>query len=108
MTAKKEFVDYEQPELLIKNTDFEQIEDLSKAYGTVENRSNYDFKKIDIYAALLDKDSNIIGVGKTEIDTVLSKENRYFEIIWFFPINDFLEENFMRRYGGERQRFQEY
>lgn len=117
----QEFIDYEHPELLIKNPDFEQTESISKVSSTVENRSNYDFNKIDIYAVLLDKDSKVVGVGKTEVETVLSKENRYFEIVWFFPINAkienvdvtaqtnvFLDENFMRRYGGEREKFQEY
>lgn len=114
-------IEYEEPELLIKKLEFQQSEDFSKAYGTLENRSNYDFGEIDIWAILFDEKSNILAVGKTDIRTVLSRENRYFEISWFFPMEDridkvdvmaktnvFLDENFMKRYEGEKEKFQEY
>lgn len=117
----QELSDYQEPELLIRNQDFVQSDDISRAVATVENRSNYDFEQIDIYAILFDENRRILSAGKTNIDTVLSNANRYFEIDWFFPIvgqvekvdvvattNVFLDENFMRRYGGPRERFQEY
>jgi len=117
----QEVSDYQEPELLIRNQNFEQSENLSRVTATLENRSNYDFDTIDIFAVLFDKNSEILAVGKTEVKTVFSKESRYFEIAWFFPINGqvakadvmaetdvFLDENFMRRYGGQREKFQEY
>lgn len=117
----KELVGYQEPELLIKNPGFEQSEDFSLAIGTVENRSNYDFSQIDVWAILFDKDSKILGAGKIELKTVLSKEDRYFEISWSFSLADqvkdtdvvaktniFLDDNFMKRYGGEREKFQNY
>ena len=117
----QELVDYEEPELLIRGTDFKQSQNSTKVSSILENRSNYAFDKIDIQVILSDKDSRILAVGKTNLRTVLSKESRYFEIGWFFPIgnqakeadiiartNVFLDENFMRRYGEERQKFQEY
>lgn len=117
----QELSGYEEPELIIRNQNFEQSESFSRVTATLENRSNYDFNTIDIYAILFDKNSEILAAGKTEAETILSKENRYFEIAWFFPINDqvdkadvfaetnvFLDENFMRRYGGQREKFQEY
>ncbi len=117
----QELVDYEEPELLIRNLEFKQLDNTSRLSGTLENRSNYDFDRIDICSVLFDVGSNIKGVGKTEIRTVLSKESRYFEINWFFLIdvqienmdvvaktNVFLDENFMRRYGEGRGKFQKY
>lgn len=117
----KELVDYQEPELLIRYPDFQQSENLSQLNTTVENRSNYDFDTIDVWAVLLDKNFSILGVGKIQLKTILSNENRYFEIKWFFPLRDkvedvdviaktnvFLDENFMKRYGGEREKFQEY
>lgn len=117
----QELVDYEEPELFIRNPEFSQSENISLLSSTLENRSNYDFSEINIRVILLDKKSNILGVGKIELRTVLSKESRYFEISWSFPIdgkvdragvaattNVFLDENFMRSYGGDRARFQEY
>lgn len=117
----QELSGYQEPELLIRNQDFNQSEDISRLSATLENRSNYDFDKIDIYAILFDKNYQVLSIGKTDVRTVLSNENRYFEISWFFMIigqvekvdivattNVFLDENFMRRYGGPRERFQEY
>ena len=85
------------------------------------NRSNYDLDEVELYAVLFDKDSNVIGVGKTKVESVLSKENRYFEIIWLgqnnvlveksnivAKTNVFLDANFMKRYGGEKKDFQNY
>jgi hypothetical protein len=117
----QELVDYQEPELLIRNPNFSQSEELSQLSATLENRSNYDFDKIDVWAVLFDKESNILGANKIELRTVLSEEKRYFEMKWFFPIlgqversdvvaktNVFLDENFMKRYGGEQEKFQEY
>lgn len=117
----QKLVDYEEPELLIRNLDFKQLDNTSQLSGTLENRGNYDFDRIDIYSVLFDAESNVVGAGKTEARTILSKESRYFEINWFFPIdvrlenidasaktNVFLDENFMRRYGDGGGRFQEY
>ena len=117
----QELIDYEEPEFLIRNIDFNQDENLTRAYGALENRSNYDFNTVNIWVVLLDESSNTIGLGKTELKTILSNESRYFEFSWFFPLkaivsnldvsartNVFLDDNFMRRYGGERERFQEY
>lgn len=117
----RELIDYQKPILLIRNPEFKQTDDSRQVTGTLENKSSYDFNRIDIYAVLSDEDFNILGAGKTYIETVLSKENRYFEISWLFPVkgqvkkvetmattNIFLDENFMRSYRGERERFQEY
>ncbi len=117
----KELVEYDKPELIIQNSSVSQQQDLVLATGTLENRSNYDFYEIDLWAVLFDKNSNIIGVNKMGLDTVLSGEKRYFELNWHFPIkekidkldiksgtNVFLDENFMKRYGGEKEKFQEY
>lgn len=119
--AWQELVDYEEVELLVRNLEFKQSENFSQLTGTLENRSSYDLDKIGIYTVLFDKSSNILGAGKTEIRTLLSKESRYFEIKWPFSIkgqiekadtmaktNVFLDQNFMRRYKGDREKFQEY
>lgn len=117
----QELEDYQEPELLIRHSYFEQSDNLSQAIGTLENRSNYDFDTIDVWAVLFDSNSRILGVGKSELKTILSGEDRYFEIKWFFSIdgqidrvdmiakaNVFLDDNFMRRHSGERERFQDY
>ena len=117
-----ELADFLEPEFLIKNPSYERFDNqgYSKLTATLENRSNYDFEKIDISAVLF-SDSKILAVGKTSVETIMSGERRYFEIHWFYPVkekieqikiktetNVFLDENFMRRYQEEREKFQEY
>ena len=110
----QELTDYEEVELLIKNPEFKQTEALSQLTATLENISSYNLDKVDVYVVLFDKESKILGAGKTELRTILSKERRYFETSWFFPIeekveevdaaaktNVFLDDNFMRDYGVE-------
>ncbi len=112
-TVWQKLAGFEEPELLIRNSNFTLTTDnIARAYGTLENKSNYDFEKINVYIILLDKDSKILGVAQTEERTVVSKESRYFEINWFYPLagqvekfdimaktNVFIDENFMKKQG---------
>ncbi len=117
----QELISYEEPDLLIRNPQFEQSFDKTEAVGTVENRSNYDFSIIDVLAVLFDKDDEVLAAGEMELKTILSQESRYFKMNWAFPIaeevkrvdiiaetNIFLDENFMKRHGGDQEKFQEY
>lgn len=107
----KKLEDYQEPELLIRNPSIDQSGDVSKLMATLENRSNYNFHKIDVWAILFGENSKILGIGKIELYTIFNKENRYFEISWFSPLSEevvktdiragtnvFLDENFMKRY----------
>ena len=117
----QELVSYEEPDLLIRNPQFEQSPSKVEAIGTLENKSNYDFNIINILAVLFDKDDEALAAGEMELKTILSQESRYFKINWAFPVggevkkaditaetNIFLDENFMKRYGGDQEKFQEY
>ena len=57
----QKLVDYEEPELIVRNPGFKPTDNGGQVIGTVENMSNYDFNQIDIYAVLFDKDSKILG-----------------------------------------------
>lgn len=117
----QEPINYQTPELLIRNPVFEKLTDLNRVSATLENKSNYNFDKVDVSAILFGKESKILAVGKIELRTILSKESRYFEVSWFFPIegqvekvdvsaetNIFLDENFIEKHEEEREKFQEY
>ena len=120
-TNWQQLVGYPEPELLIRNSNLKQSDNESQFTATLDNRSSYGFKDIDVWVVLLGKNSKILGAGKSELNTVLSRENRYFEISWFFPLADkvenfdivattnvFLDDNFMKAYNEEREKFQEY
>lgn len=116
--------EYVKPEFFIRDKNYQLLgaeeSGYSRISGIVENKSNFDFDKLDVKAVLFSENQQVIGVGKTEMRTLLAFEERYFEIKWFNAIekevvnfdleaetNVFLQENFMRRYG-EPGKFKEY
>lgn len=50
--------------------------------GVVNNSTNYDLGKVEIVGIILSTDNEIIAAGKTEVNTLIRNENRYFEINW--------------------------
>ena len=91
----------------------------SEASGIIENASNYDYEKVEIFVVLYDNKDNIINFAKTEQRTISSGDRREFKVSWKRPFkkvyksdieaytNLFLDENFMRRHGTE-EKFQQY
>lgn len=112
--------DFGEIDLRVRNSNYEIIEDgTSKLYGNIENKSNYDLDKVEVAGALFN-DGKIIAVGKTEMNTVLMGETRYFEITWPYQISEevtsfelkaytniFLNENFLKTHATP-ERFKEY
>lgn len=77
--------DSKNPRLIIKDKTLENSSSRGvtvSANGFLANESNYDFNNVDIIAILYDNNDNVIGLGKTELRTILSGEKRYFEINW--------------------------
>jgi len=76
-------------ELRVKNTEYQILEDGSNVLvGAIENKSSYNLDTIEVAGILLDKNNNIIGIGKTSMNTVLRTETRGFEIFWPYPITE--------------------
>ncbi len=113
-----ELRDYVIPAFSVINEKFELTPDnplgSARFIGEVSNDSSFDFSRIQINVMLYDAGGRLIGVGSTETDTVLSREKRFFQIIWSAPIrgkvhqvkteaftNVFNNENFLKRYGIE-------
>jgi len=103
----------EDLEIRIKNENREILPEsgFNRLLGVVENKSDYDFDKIEIIGVLLSNDK-IVAVGKTEIRTVVRGESRYFEMNWPYEISDeitsfelrthtniFLNDNFIKTHG---------
>lgn len=113
--------DFEYLELKIKNKNHQLIDNkLDQVSGVVENKSNFDLNTIEVIGLLFDENDNILAAGRTEMNSVLVGENRYFEISWPYEIsrdvssfelsahtNVFLDENFMKTHGTP-EKFKEY
>lgn len=109
---------FEEIELRIKEGTHQLTEEgFNKLGGIVENKSNYDLSEIEIIGVLFNGDE-IVAAGKTQINTVLTDETRYFEINWPYEIsadsfdikpytNIYLNDNFLKTHGTP-EKFKEY
>lgn len=85
---------------------------LSLATGVLVNDTAYSFDRIDISVAIFGSGNDLLGVNTTNLDTVISKEERGLRIIWSglpasavynvdfkASTNIFNSSNFMRHFG---------
>lgn len=114
---------FEGAGLFIRNKKFESNGSAlgkAQAKGVVKNTSPYDWGQILVKVILFSEKREIMGVGSTEIYSLLSGEEREFTVTWFNELpgavfdtemvaetNIFADENFMRNYQGGEQ-FQEF
>ena len=81
---------------------------------------SYDFKQININVILRDVNGVPIAINKTNMNTVLSQEQRDFTLVWTssFPgemktmeadieANIFNDENFIEQYSSRTEKFQQ-
>lgn len=94
---------------------------LNSLNAAILNDSDFDFEVVDIDVLLYNSSGEIIGVNKTDIRTFLARTERAFSVIWPFSINGnvarvdirpstnlFENSNFIKNYGSEVEKFQEY
>ena len=85
------------------------------------NNSDFDFETVDIDIVLRDSRGEILSVNKSEIRTFLAHTERHFKANWPFTLggqvvkveifpstNLFKNSNFLKRYGSEVEKFQQY
>lgn len=95
--------------------------DSSTLDAVIFNDSDFDFEVVDIEVVLFDSRNNILGVNKSDIRTFVAGTERHFVVAWPFPLGDrvarteirvatnlFENSNFIKSYGSEVQKFQEY
>ncbi len=88
--------------------------------GVLFNDSDFDFARVDVVVVLSDDTGMIVGIGQTNMNTFLSRTERYFSVQWSKPISEkvadihvealtnlFENENFIKRYGTQEE-FQKY
>lgn len=108
----KKTENFSELELKIKNKNHSIAGGFHKVVGIIENKTSYDLDTIEVAGLLFDDAGKIIAVGKTEMNTVLSRESRGFEIVWPYQIsasvsnfdirvysNVFSSENFIKTQG---------
>lgn len=85
-----------------------------KVEGVVFNDSEFDFDRVEVLVVLYDVSGDVIAAGTTNIRTLLSSRENFYEVSWFRPFagsvsrievqattNAFENNNFLRRYGGD-------
>ncbi|MDO8495882.1 MAG: hypothetical protein Q7S43_00295 [bacterium] len=89
--------------------------------ANVLNDSDFDFEMVDIDVVMYDSRGDIIAVNRSDIRTFLARTERAFRVAWPFKIdgradnievylstNLFINSNFIKAYGSEIHRFQQY
>lgn len=109
--------DYKPVELFIKDRRFEIFSQpglAAQATGVAQNKTAYDFEKVNVNIILFDDNKTIVGAAKSEIKTLTAGEERYFSARWIAPLRSsgvitpdmtietdlFSDANFIRIYGA--------
>lgn len=105
---------------VLRRKDYRPTQNGTELDAVLYNNSNFDFDKIDVAVILLDDMGSIVGVGKTDIRTFISKSERGFNVAWPFALsgnavrqdveastNLFENSNFIKSYGTE-EKFQKF
>lgn len=92
----------------------------SQLSAKIINKTNFNFRKVEIKGVLLDKLGTILAINKTEVNDFLSNETREFRFFWsksfsgevassdiIADTNIFLSENFIKSTEEGIERFQE-
>jgi hypothetical protein len=72
--------------------------------AVIFNDSDFDFDTISVDVILRNSRGEIIAVNKSEINTFQARSERGFRVTW--PL--FQNSNFIKRYGSEVEKFQDY
>lgn len=114
---------FETPNIFVRERQFKYLENnQGEASGILKNDSSFDFGEILVSVVLFSENKEILGINKTDVNSVLSGEERHFSTLWFEPVkgevksieitaetNVFLDDVFMRRYSSqESEQFQQY
>ncbi len=109
-----------EPNLEIYNKNFYEERNGNKLTALLKNESYFDFNSIEIDIIVKDKKGEVIALGKNEMRTVHSQEQRDFTMIWPYKLqgdvadveiraeaNVYDSNNFIKKYLPT-QKFQEY
>ncbi|MFA6183516.1 MAG: hypothetical protein WC682_00260 [Parcubacteria group bacterium] len=115
-----EFLEYEEPKLNIYEKNYSEDPEKNIVTGLLRNESYFDFNSIEIAIVLRDEGGKPVALGKNEMRTIKSQEERDFKLIWPYKFgknvesvdikaeaNVFDSDNFIKKYLPNRK-FQDY
>lgn len=110
----------ELPAFLIKDAKFQKRElGRSVIAGSLVNSTPFSFDAVNLVAVIYNQEEGIVGINSTELRTILTQEERFFEMSWFNPLstpdkievkastNIFDKDNFIRG-EGKLENFQRF
>lgn len=116
----EEFLEYEEPKLNIYSKDYSEESDKNTVFGLLRNESYFDFNSLEIDIILRGSDGKPVALGRTEMRTVKSQEQRDFKFIWPYRFGNEVEsvevraeadvlnnDNFIKEFLPP-EKFQEY
>lgn len=90
----KEVKEYVKPRLQVlslkPNLNEGKEQGMLMIQGTLVNQTNFDLDKAFITILLRDERGKTVGVNRQEARTLLSNENRFFEMRWFYRVPHFI------------------
>lgn len=115
-----EFLEYAEPKLSIYQKNYYEEFEKNITSGLLRNESHFDFNFIELVIVLRNEKGNPVALGKSEMRTIKSQEERDFKLIWPYKFgenvasvdikaeaNVFDSDNFIKEYMPSRQ-FQDY
>lgn len=115
-----EFLEYAEPKLNIYQKNYYEEFEKNIISGLLRNESYFDFNTIELSIVLRDAKGNPVALGKSEMRTIKSQEERDFKLIWPYKFSEsvvnvdikaeadvFDSDNFIKKYLPSRQ-FQNY
>jgi len=112
----------ERPPLILYRTRYDKISSgpyFGEAFGTLRNDSSFDFRTVTVKVILRDASGKAVALNQTDVNTLLSGDNRDFTLIWPRAFQGevatvdmeadadfFHEDNFIRRYRTGNEQFQ--
>ncbi|EKE22226.1 MAG: hypothetical protein ACD_7C00019G0002 [uncultured bacterium] len=116
----EEFLEYAEPKLSIYQKNYYEEFEKNIVTGLLRNESNFDFNFIELVMILRDANGKPVALGKSEMRTIKSQEERDFKLIWPYKFSEnvanvdikaeanvFDSDNFIKEYLPSRQ-FQNY
>ena len=77
------------PTIITERRDYSVVEDHGQKQGVVSitllNKSPYDFEQAEVQIAVLDKDGNLLGVNKIQVEHIVSQSRVTLKAIWPRP-----------------------
>lgn len=115
-----EFLEYDEPRLNIYEKNYREEFENNITTGLMRNESYFDFNSIEIDIVLRNDSGKPIALGKNEMRTIKSQEERDFKLIWPYKFSEnvgkvdikaeadvFDSDNFIKKHLPSRQ-FQDY